>query len=93
MVNDVVESDAELAALHEKRDRRIFDVAVQNKVDVLILGAFGCDAFSNNPDVVARVMAELAQEYSRAFKVIEFAVYCPPYDESNYFAFKKYVVR
>ena len=81
-------SDEELAKLHEKRDRRIFDVAVQNNVDVLVLGAFGCGAFRNNPVVVARVMLDLAKEYAYAFKVIEFAVFCRPYDEVNYTAFK-----
>ncbi len=82
-------TDSQLEELHKKRDRRIFDVAVQNNVDVLILGAFGCGAFSNNPEVVARVMLNLAKEYGHAFKTIEFAVYCPPYDDSNYKAFKE----
>lgn len=77
-------SDAELRKLHERRDARIFDVAVQNEVDVLVLGAFGCGAFCNNPAVVADVMLSLARKYIRAFKVIEFAVYCPPHDDSNY---------
>ena len=82
-------SDSALERLHERRDSRIFDVAVQQGVDVLVLGAFGCGAFCNNPAVVARVMMGLAKKYSRAFKVIEFAVYCPPYDDSNYREFAK----
>ncbi|MBQ9280934.1 MAG: TIGR02452 family protein [Treponema sp.] len=77
-------SDEELKEVHEKRDRRIFDVALQQKVDVLVLGAFGCGAFMNKPSVVAEVMLSLAKEYARSFKVIEFAVYCPPFDDSNY---------
>ena len=78
-------SDDELASLHEKRDLRIFDVAVQHKVDVLILGAFGCGAFRNNPQVVAKVMAKLAKKYEKSFRQIEFAVFCPPYLETaNY---------
>ena len=82
-------SDEELKKLHEKRDRRIFDVAVQNKVDVLVLGAFGCGAFRNNPSVVADVMLLLAREYAHAFKVIEFAVFCPPYDDTNWCVFSE----
>ena len=82
-------NDSELQALHEKRDVRIFDVAVQQGVDVLVLGAFGCGAFRNSPSVVAKVMMNLAKKYSKAFKVIEFAVYCPPYDDSNYREFVK----
>ena len=82
-------TDTELEKLHETRDKRIFDVAVQTKVDVLILGAFGCGAFRNNPRVVAQVLVRLAQKYVRAFKVIEFAVYCPPADDTNYQEFVK----
>ena len=82
-------TDEELAKVHEKRDRRIFDVAVQNKVDVLVLGAFGCGAFRNSPAVVADVMLSLAKEYEKAFKAIEFAVYCPPFDDTNYKIFEE----
>ena len=82
-------SDSELKKVHEQRDKRIFDVAVQQNVDVLVLGAFGCGAFMNNPAVVARVMMNLAKKYAHAFKTIEFAVYCPPYDDSNYREFIK----
>ena len=77
-------SDDELTRVHRKRDRKIFDAAVQNKVDVLVLGAFGCGAFRNSPNVVADVMLTLAKEYKYAFKTIEFAVYCPPFDDTNY---------
>lgn len=84
-------SDAELKRVHRKRDRRIFDAAVQNKVDVLVLGAFGCGAFRNSPAVVADVMLSLAKEYEHAFKTIEFAVYCPPFDDTNYRIFMKRV--
>lgn len=84
-------SDDELASVHRKRDRRIFDAAVQNKVDVLVLGAFGCGAFRNSPAVVADVMLTLAKEYEHAFKTIEFAVYCPPFDDTNYRIFTKRV--
>jgi len=82
-------SDDELTRVHRKRDRRIFDAAVQNKVDVLVLGAFGCGAFRNSPTVVADVMLTLAKEYEHAFKTIEFAVYCPPFDDTNYRIFSK----
>ena len=87
--NAVTLTDEELKALHGKRDARIFDVAVQNEVDVLILGAFGCGAFRNNPAVVAEVMLRLARKYSRSIKVIEFAVYCSSSDDANYREFAK----
>ncbi|MCR5723581.1 MAG: TIGR02452 family protein [Treponema sp.] len=80
-------SDDELRTLHEKRDRRIFDVAVRQQADVLVLGAFGCGAFRNSPQVVASVLMNLSRQYRHAFKVIEFAVYCPPFDDTNYRVF------
>ncbi len=82
-------SDADLQALHEKRGRRILDVAAANKNDVLILGAFGCGAFRNKPEVVADAYKNILGEYARAFKTIEFAVYCSPRDEANYHIFRE----
>lgn len=78
-----------LAAIHHKRITRILDIAVENKVDILVLGAFGCGAFMNNPFVVSKVMVQLAREYAMAFKTIEFAVYCSKHDQENYTAFKE----
>ena len=80
-------NNEELYSLHEKRDSRIFDAAASQNVDVLVLGAFGCGEFMNDPKVVAKVMLSLAKKYAHFFKTIEFAVYCPPYNDSNYRAF------
>ena len=77
-----------LRRLHEQRARRILTVAAQNKAEVLILGAFGCGAFRNDPNVVAQAYKNVLSEFMRHFKTIEFAVYCPPRDDSNYRAFK-----
>ena len=69
-------TDKELLKLHEKRLRRILDVAVMEGNEIVILGAFGCGAFANNPGVVAQAAKNVIAEYRYAFKVIEFAVYC-----------------
>ena len=82
-------TDKELLAIHEKRLRRILDVAVSEGVEVIILGAFGCGAFSNNPEVVALAAKNVIKEYRKAFKVIEFAVYCSPRDDRNYKTFDR----
>lgn len=84
-------SDKELLSLHEKRMRRILDIAAENGNEVVILGAFGCGAFSNSPEVVARAMKNVVKEYLFAFKVIEFAVYCSPKDDSNYKVFERII--
>ena len=75
-------SDRELLEIHKKRLTRILDVAVLNGDEVVILGAFGCGAFQNKPEVVARAAKEAMADYLHAFKTIEFAVYCPPIDRT-----------
>lgn len=79
---------AELQSLHERRARRILSVAVLHEADVLILGAFGCGAFMNDPVVVARAYANVLPDFLHHFRTIEFAVYCRPGSEENYLAFK-----
>lgn len=79
----------ELLVLHEKRARRILDIAVREGVEVVILGAFGCGAFMNSPEVVAQAMRNVIREYKNYFKVVEFAVYCSPKDDSNFKVFER----
>ena len=54
-----------------------------------MLGAFGCGAFENDPDVVARAYKTALQEFPKVFMTIEFAVYCTPWDRKNYDIFKR----
>lgn len=80
----VMLSDDELYKVHYKRAIKIMEVAAANDIEVLILGAFGCGAFRNNPKVVARAYKDAVEHFRHAFKEIEFAVYCPPKDPTNY---------
>jgi len=80
-------SDLELMKLHEKRGRKILSVAAANGAEVLILGAFGCGAFHNDPQIVAQAYRNILPEFLRHFRVIEFAVYCRPTDMTNYESF------
>ncbi len=81
--------NSELQAIHEKRLRRILEVALMEGRDTIILGAFGCGAFENSPEVVAEASLKVIKEYLYAFKNIEFAVYCSPRDTSNYETFAR----
>ena len=80
-------TDDKLQAIHEKRLERILDIALNEGNEVVILGAFGCGAFENKPEVVAKAAKKVIQKYQYAFKTIEFAVYCSPKDETNYKTF------
>lgn len=84
-------SDNDLYDLHVKRLTRIMDIAVAGGNEVVILGAFGCGAFENNPEVVAKASKIVADKYKNKFKVIEFAVYCSPKDERNFTIFNSII--
>lgn len=84
-------SEDKLLNLHEKRLARLLDVACMEENEVVILGAFGCGAFRNNPEVVAGAAKNVVEQYRYAFKTIEFAVYCTPRDSRNYEIFDKIV--
>ena len=81
-------SRKDLQALHEKRMRRVLEIAAAKGNEVVILGAFGCGAFCNPPLTVAQAMRAVVQEYRMKFETIEFAVYCSPRDDENYRVFR-----
>ena len=82
-------SREELQALHEKRMRKILEIAWKKENEVVILGAFGCGAFCNPPSVVAQAMKTVIQEYRMNFETIEFAVYCSMQYDTNYRIFQQ----
>lgn len=82
-------SEREQLVLHEKRLRRILDIAVAAGEEVVILGAFGCGAFENNPQAVAMAARNVIGDYLHDFETIEFAIYCSPRDERNYGFFER----
>jgi uncharacterized protein (TIGR02452 family) len=73
--------------LYLQRIERIFRVAVANGVEILILGAFGCGAFCNPPEVVAKAFSIVQKKYESYFDVIEYAVFCGGHGTQNYDAF------
>jgi uncharacterized protein (TIGR02452 family) len=81
----------ELEKLLTSRVRRIFEIAVADGNEVLILGAFGCGAFRNPPEIVAKVFNAVMQDYLYYFDTIEYAVYHTEREVANYEAFKRIV--
>ena len=80
---------SELEKLLTARIRRIFEIAVAGGNEVLILGAFGCGAFKNPPEIVSKVFQTVMQDYVRYFDVIEYAVFHTERETANYTEFLK----
>ena len=59
-------------AVIRSRIKKILDVAAKEDNEVIILGAWGCGAFKNPVEIVARVFAELVKNYK--FEIVEFAL-------------------
>lgn len=83
--------NASLKSLFKSRIKNIFEAAIDNKVEVIILGAFGCGAFKNPPEVVAEAFHEVIDEngYADNFKKIVFAIKCNPNNTKNLDVFQE----
>lgn len=78
-----------LKLLFKSRIKNILEAAIDNDVDVIILGAFGCGAFKNPPELVAKAFNEVLNEneYCKYFKKIVFAIKSNNSNNSNYSVF------
>lgn len=86
-------SIGELEKLLNSRIQRIFEVALAGGAEVLVLGAFGCRAFKNPPQIVAKIFSEYTAKYREFFEVIEYAVFHVKSERPNYEAFKENMQR
>lgn len=82
---------SELQRIHEQRARNILAVAAANDADILVLGAFGCGAFCNDPKVVAKAYANVLKDCRQFFDLVEFAIFCRNFETENYDAFREYL--
>ena len=62
----------ELDLIHDKA-LQIVKSAILNKVDILVLGAWGCGVFHQDPFVIANTFKDILSEYS-AFDRVVFAI-------------------
>lgn len=65
----------------------IFKAALHHHVDVLILGAYGCGVFKNDPTWVAQCIRRYAEFYDGCFKKIILPI--PDKGSVNYYRFKE----
>lgn len=75
--------------IHLRRAEHILSVAAANNDRILVLGAFGCGAFWNNPEAVAKAYNGAIKKYSAYFDKIVFAIYHREHEQENYQTFKK----
>lgn len=73
------------------RARRVLQIAADNKVTVLILGAWGCGVFNNDPETIAHLFKTLILgEFSGVFEEAIFAI--PGKDSHNYKVFAEILI-
>jgi uncharacterized protein (TIGR02452 family) len=77
-----------LEPILRRRAELVLAVAAAEKVDQLVLGAWGCGVFRNDPRIVARIFAELLKtKFAGTFEHVAFAVFDRSESGSTYRAF------
>jgi uncharacterized protein (TIGR02452 family) len=71
--NDSLNKEMYRVTMYEKM-HAIFKAAIENKCDNIILGAWGCGVFKNDPNEVVMCFNEVTINYKHYFKNIIFAV-------------------
>jgi uncharacterized protein (TIGR02452 family) len=75
-----------------QRTRFVLAVAAAQQIEALVLGAWGCGVFRNDPEVIAWLFAEVLAEpnLQGRFAEVVFAIYNPKGgDDRNYAAFER----
>ncbi|NUP05165.1 MAG: TIGR02452 family protein [Polyangiaceae bacterium] len=79
----------ELATIFERRIEHVFSLGVELRATHLVLGAWGCGAFRNDPALVARAFHEvLSRGFARHFEEVVFAIYAIHKQDRNLEAFR-----
>ena len=87
--NDIL---PELDKAMTSRIDQVLYTAYKHEVTTLVLGAFGCGVFKNDPDFVAKeFMHLLTTKYKGVFARVVFGV--PDASSKNYMAFAKYITK
>jgi uncharacterized protein (TIGR02452 family) len=76
-----------------RRMDKVLGLFVHHRIEHVLLGAWGCGVFQNNPEDIARYFAGFllnGGKYSRSFKSVLFAVFDRSRDQHNIKAFQEY---
>lgn len=75
-INTSVYDSDNLLQIYKSRIKNILEVSMSKEVNCLILGAFGCGAFHNDPNLMAKAFADLLvrEQYGKYFDKVIFAI-------------------
>ncbi len=85
-------SPEKLRQVFTERIRNILEVAAARDADILVLGAFGCGAFHNPPELVADVFRQLLidDNYAAYFRKVIFAIPGGEGKDRNFTVFREF---
>ena len=75
----------------EKRVEAQFATLLATGVRHVVLSAFGCGAFKNDPSDIAWVYKQAVERHRASFAVIAFAIFYAGHGEDNYKIFKAFL--
>ena len=78
-----------LKDIYDRRIENVFQLALHEGVENLILGAWGCGVFKNDPSQVAESYLRIQKKYDGLFKTIIHPVFCKKGEEENFTTFFK----
>ena len=80
-----------LKKINYNKIKAIIECAVENNVDILILGAFGCGAFANDPQLISKTFKKILidEEYYKYFENVHFAIFTALNETKNLNEFNK----
>ncbi|XSG76826.1 TIGR02452 family protein [Herpetosiphon llansteffanensis] len=82
---------AEIEPAMRQRMQRLLAFCANQPIERLILGAWGCGVFGNDPALIARLFKEVIGQQSWPFSQIDFAIYDPSPSQANVGLFAKIV--
>lgn len=83
-------ADEEITAVFARRTRAVLAAAHEDGADALVLGAWGCGAFGNEPERVASAFADALADIGGAVPRVVFAVWSSQLWSVNYHAFSRH---
>lgn len=85
------ETNDTLMDIYRSRIRNILEVAISKDVDILILGAFGCGVFHNDPALMSNAFSQLLikEGYAQFYEKVVFAIKSTGSCCPNLYAFRE----